>query len=236
MFCRPLRGLLGSLALSACGAPLIVRVGDALPAIAAAVSPAMLVGGLDAALVGRGAAFAIVSMLAAAVVSLAADAVRDFTRPHRDGGGLPGRGGRPFREMLELGVAEQRRLMPPDPGTSATMGQTGTALLLIELLLAVAASMGAMVRLASRGWHLALILTVSAPLSALTATTCVSSLSDHGNSVVVAGELASWLLDGLRELRVRRSVEPGVAPVALTHNARPSSCGFGRARSACPAA
>ena len=38
--------------------------------------------------------------------------------------------------MLELGVAEQRRLMPPDPGTAAPMGQTGTALLLIELLLA----------------------------------------------------------------------------------------------------
>jgi hypothetical protein len=92
--------------------------------------------------------------------------------------------------------------MPPDPGTSAPMGQTGTALLLIELLLAVAASMGAVVRLASRGWYLALILTVSAPLSALTAATCASSLGDHGNSVVVAGELAAWLLDGLRGLRV----------------------------------
>ncbi|EWM13666.1 hypothetical protein KUTG_03970 [Kutzneria sp. 744] len=202
MFCRPLRGLLGPVALSARGVPLIVRVGDALPAIAAAVSPAMLVCGLDAALIGRGAAFAIASVLAAAVLSLAADAVRDFACAHRDRDGLPGRGGRPLREMLELGVAEQRRLMPPDPGTAAPMGQTGTALLLIELLLAVAASMGAMVRLASRGWHLALILTVSAPLSALAATTCVSGLGDHGNAVVVAGELSAWLLDGVRGLRV----------------------------------
>ncbi|MFC0437042.1 hypothetical protein [Kutzneria buriramensis] len=202
MLCRPLRGPLGSLALSARGVPLIVRVGDALPAIAAAVSPAMLVGGLHAALIGRGAAFAIVSTLAAAVLSLAADAVRDFTRALRDGGGLPGRGDRPFRELLELGVAEQRRLMPTDPVTSASMGRTGTALLLIELLLAVAASTGAVVRLASRGGYLALILTVSAPLSALTAATFVSSPGYHANSVVVAGQLASWLLDGLRGLRV----------------------------------
>ncbi|GAA3432572.1 hypothetical protein [Kutzneria kofuensis] len=202
MFRRPLGGLLGPLALSAPGLPLIVRVGDALPAVAAAVSPAMLVGGLDAALIGRGTAFAIVSMLAAAVLSLAADAVRDFTLAHRDGDGLPGRGDRPVREMLELGVAEQRRLMPPDPGTWTPMGHTGSALLLIELLLAGAASMGAVVRLASRGWHLALILTVSAPLSGVAAATCVSGLGDHGNSVVVAGELAAWLLDGLRGLRV----------------------------------
>jgi hypothetical protein len=202
----------GPAALSARGVPFIARVGDALPIVAAAATPAMLVGGLGALLAGRGAGFAIASLLGAAVLALAADAARDFSRAHR-GGGLPGRGSRPLREMLELGVAEQRQFMPPDHAASVSpvmsSGPAGTALLLVGLLLALATSTGAVVRLASRSWQLAFVLTVSAPLSALAATTVASALGDYRNSVVAAGELSAWLLDGVRGLRVTVVARPG---------------------------